>query len=736
MKQELVGSSPSQKNWRGILIALLVILVVCSLIVIAVILVTPKTSNEKLGKPFTFEDFSDGRLKIKTFNVDWLGNSNKYSYLTRENEIMVNDVENNKSYSLMDNATYHFLNISSYKVSTDLKYILIATNLSEIFRHSYKAFYSIYDVENKQRIKNFPSMPNKLASMKNKKLQHADWSDDGHHLTFLYENDIYYQESPESTAERLTVTGKPNKIFNGICDWLYEEEILFRSKAHWLSPNKKKILYLSFDDSNVALHKFPVYDKSNRENEFEFRYPKASDNRSNVNPIADVRIVDVHNNKAELHLSPPNEFPKSQLYIANAKWINDEKVLVIWLNREQNQAIHAIYSVDSHRPTIIFHEKSPHGWISVSELFVWDDNSYVTIIPKTEGDDDSWKNLVVLDTRKQNDQVDNIPTFITSEKWDKQEILAVDKESRSIFYLGNNGDPRKMHIFKISLRDDNSVDYGPVCLTCNKSEDCTYHSAQFARNGKYYIEKCGGPGVPIYTLKSTVNDKNVILEDNAPLRSKIESYAWPRKEYHEIRVNREDEEPYIIYTSIILPPQLNKNHITKYPLLVYTYGGPDTQLVKENFQIGWHTYLSSAENTIYVEIDGRGSSGRGQKYSHILYKKLGTLEVQDQIAVTRYFCEKYEFIDQSRVAIWGWSYGGFVTTHALGDEHSNIFKCGIAVAPVTDWRYYDTTYSEKYLGLYKKNADAYARASVIPKVKNFKNKKFFLIHGTADGKLI
>ncbi|CAD5122747.1 DgyrCDS11156 [Dimorphilus gyrociliatus] len=576
--KELVGNSPTQRNWRGILIALLVILVVSSLIVIAVILVTPNTRNEKQGAPFTFDDFINNRLPVETYDVQWIG-----------------------------------------------------------------------------------------------------------------------------------------------------KEILLKTKAHWFSPNGKQILYLKFDDSNVSLYSYTLYDENIGERQVNIRYPKAMENRSSVNPIVEVRVVDTSNRGAQMLFKPPDEFRNQQYYVTNAKWLDDSNILVFWLNRLQNQAIHTVYSIDSPKPTVVFHEKAVKGWLTMSEAYpLPNKKSYLTIISKKESDNEAWNNLVPTNL------VDNIPTFITTEKWDKKAILAINKESMSIFYLGNNDDPRKMHIFKVKLDEVTSTGFSPVCITCNKSEECDYYTAEFSRNGLYYIEKCAGPGIPYYTLKSTVDDRNINLQDNAQLKSMVQTKAWPKKEYHKILIEREGEEPYSVYASVLLPPQLNKKHVTKYPLLVYTYGGPNTQLVKERFQIGWETYLSSSENTIYIEIDGRGASGRGQKYSRSLYKKLGTLEVQDQISVTEFFCKKYPFIDSDRIAIWGWSYGGFVTIHALGDEKSDIFKCGIAVAPVIDWRYYDTTYSERYLGLYKNNRDVYSIASALPKAKNFKEKKFLIIHGTAD----
>jgi len=307
------------------------------------------------------------------------------------------------------------------------------------------------------------------------------------------------------------------------------------------------------------------------------------------------------------------------------------------------------------------------------------------------------------------------------------EILAFDAKANEIYYISTNRDPRKRHLFKVGTIENAKRKQSPECLTCEFADDCQYVSAVFSKSAKYYILNCLGPGVPYFILKSTVDERHLVLEDNAELKARITSKAMPSKEYYEIDLGGNNR----AWAEVYLPPTLKKSHIIQYPLLVHTYGGPGTQRVTEQFNIGWGTYLSSSENIIYASIDGRGSGARGMRYLHSVYGNLGTIEVEDQITGARFLQNELFYVDDERMAIWGWSYGGFVTAHAVGDPSHSV-KCGIAVAPVTDWRYYDTVYTERYMGLARENYQGYDQANVSRKAENFRGKHFLLIHGTAD----
>lgn len=246
------------------------------------------------------------------------------------------------------------------------------------------------------------------------------------------------------------------------------------------------------------------------------------------------------------------------------------------------------------------------------------------------------------------------------------------------------------------------------------------------KGAKYYQLRCSGPGLPLYTLHSSVNDQELrVLEDNSALDEMLQDVQMPSKTLDFIILNETK-----FWYQMVLPPHFDKSK--KYPLLLEVYAGPCSQRADAIFRLNWATYLASTENIIVASFDGRGSGYQGDKIMHAINRRLGTLEVEDQIEAARQF-SKMGFVDNERIAIWGWSYGGYVTSMVLGSG-SGVFKCGIAVAPVSRWEYYDSIYTERYMGLPtpEDNLDHYRNSTVMSRAENFKQVEYLLIHGTAD----
>lgn len=265
------------------------------------------------------------------------------------------------------------------------------------------------------------------------------------------------------------------------------------------------------------------------------------------------------------------------------------------------------------------------------------------------------------------------------------------------------------------------------CITCNlRKERCQYYTARFSERSKYYALICYGPGIPISTLFENHGDRELrVLEDNWELQSALQEIRLPKEE-----INKLEVDGITLWYKMLLPPQFDRSK--KYPLLIQVYGGPCSQNVKETFSISWITYLASKEGIIVALVDGRGTAYQGDKILHAVYRRLGVYEVEDQISAVKKFIEM-GFIDEKRIAIWGWSYGGYVTSLALGSG-SGVFKCGMAVAPVSSWEYYASIYTERFMGLPIKsdNLEHYKNSTVMARAKNFQNVEYLLIHGTAD----
>ncbi|ELU01683.1 hypothetical protein CAPTEDRAFT_228215 [Capitella teleta] len=697
---ELVGANPEQRNWRGILIAVLVIVIVLSLIIVAIIVVSPKDNKIDPGDPFTFDNFMSEDFKPRQFSAEWISESSTYVYRNRESEMMQYNADQKSVQLIMDNSTFRELNSDLYFISPDLKYILLAYDVEYIYRHSFLAKYLLYnkDAKNpKQKLIPFPQGRTE-EDWDGKKLQFAGWAKSGSALTFVSENNLYYQQDPFTTCTQVTSSGIVGEIYNGITDWLYEEEILHSTDAHWSSPGGDYLVYAQFDDSEVPKYRYPMYGASSDAYGYwdNVAYPKAGDRNDGINPVVRLYVVQTSNTRgAHKELLPPtDEIGEQDFYLNTVTWQDNDHVLVIWSNRPQNKSV-----------------------VMLCDAMAGDCRQNMA----ESGHGRGWVSLFGRPGLK---------SFVTQGLWDVTEIVGFKKETSMIYFISTNGDARTRHLFKVPLPSHSYKMKTPECLTCYLAPQCDWVSASFSHDGEYYILNCEGPDVPSSTLKNTFDDTEIVVEDNAELRSKLENKARPIREYLYIKDDNGDE----IMAEIFFPPMLNEEHITKYPMLINTYGGPGTQRVTKQFSVGFETYMSTKENTVYMLIDGHGSGGRGDTWLHSIYRRLGTKEVEDQILGARFARERFKFIDPERIAIWGWSYGGFVTAHALGHSGNDVISCGVAVAPVTDFRYYDTAYTEKFMGLAHSddNYKGYDESNVAYKAVNFKDKHFMAVHGTGD----
>ncbi|XP_013386097.1 inactive dipeptidyl peptidase 10 isoform X2 [Lingula anatina] len=735
--KELVGSNPTQRNWKGIILALLVIAIILGLIVLAVILVMPKDEYVPLGEKFSLQDIFDPDYQPKKHYVQWLGDRDIYAYRDGYGNLRKHEAANNRSFMLLENTTFRRLGAEIFYVSEDLQYVLLAYNVKRQFRHSFLGQYMIYSTRD-------PSKSYKLEPVghPDARLQYAGWSPNGHLISYVYNNNLYYVSDPEnvvSTTRQLTHDGAPNLIYNGIPDWLYEEEILRSNKAHWWSPGGTYIVYAAINDSNVPVYHYPVFGGgSNLYGDINgIPYPKAGDLNSNNNPTFKLKAIELSTQKTEELIPPPHPaFKDKQYYFTTVSWRDNVRVMVSWMNRAQNFTSLTVCYTYSGNCSVNLNEevKQGKGWVDIytPPLFSASGDRYFLILPDRYSTDSYFRNVaeVAAPIRQKGEK-----RFLTSTEWDATEILAYDDRQKLIYFLGTGGDSRKRHLYRVGGIDSKSA-RKLECLSCDMGDQCLYVSAQFSRTGNYYVLQCLGPGVPTYWLKSASDPKySQCLESNQAFKTRMSVKATPRIEYLEIGVKDEktDKIQHRMWARVELPPRLKKSEVIKYPILIDVYGGPGGQKATYQYNVGWSTYMTSSKDVIYAYIDGRGSGNRGDKYLHSIYKQLGTVEVADQVTGARALVNDLSYIDEFKVSIWGWSYGGFVSAHALA-EGTDVFQCGIAVAPVTDWRYYDTIYSERYMGrpTDADNIIGYQRANLSAKANKFRKVSLFLIHGTAD----
>ncbi|KAK3082641.1 hypothetical protein FSP39_001205, partial [Pinctada imbricata] len=565
--------------------------------------------------------------------------------------------------------------------------------------------------------------------------QYVGWAPVGHSLVYVQENNIYYITSPGHGTNikptQITSDGEQGRILNGIPDWVYEEEILGTDHALWWSPDGRFLLYAVFNDSHVRKYYYPYYGdmRSQYGDEKWISYPKPGTR----NPTFKLKVYDISHNKT-VNIEAPTEFKGSEFYFTNVGWRDNNFFLVTYLNRPQNSSIiHACKAI-SGDCKVNERENGKGAWVDLYRppVFSKDGSRYFWILPRREGNFGMYKQVAMVEfpvsKNLQLTKSEGLKTFLTEGTMDVTEIVGYDGDKEILYYIAAP-DPRERHLYRVNS-NSSDVNYRKSdCITCNYDKSCQYVTASFCMSGRYYMLGCQGPGVPYYVLKTPYGDDETMFESNDGLKKKLTQKKMPVPVYFKIKVSENE----YLHGKLLHPPQLNTEEIITYPLLLTVYGGPDSQMVTKKFMsVNFETYLCSSNGIIIGYVDARGTSARGLSFLHAIYKQLGTIEVTDTIAAGNFF-DQLGYVESSKKAIWGWSYGGFLTASILGSkEPPNPFDCGIAVAPVTDWNYYDSVYTERYMNTINDNPDGYRRSNVSRNAANFKKSNFMLIHGTGD----
>ncbi|XP_038072589.1 inactive dipeptidyl peptidase 10-like isoform X2 [Patiria miniata] len=716
--EELVGGGSDNRNWRGIAISLVVILLIVSLIVIAVFIVMP---DWHLPKEFLFDDIFNETFKPKHYDVQWLSGS-KYVHKDNYNNIIWKDLQLDQSGVLLTNRTLDEEGGTKFWVNSDMTHILLACSVRDLYRHSFYAKYKLYNIETGSSVGlTAPGLKETVD------LRYAAWVPGGSALIYVYKNDMYYLESiPHGdekvpvgdTAVRITETGEEGTIFNGIPDWVYEEELLSRDNAIYWSSDGTKLVYASFNDTDVDKARYPKYENLRYSELEEFSYPKAG----YQNPTVSLQVTSIADLGNQVTLVPPDTISKRDYYYHHVVWVNDDLIAVTWLNRPQNYSVLTLCRVDSGACQINYEYETPGGWIVDRGAPKFSEGSspidYVRILPQREVAHGNFYHVALVTTDESPGRV----TFLTQGTWEVTSIVAYSQSDKLVYYISTEQSIRSRELYSVSTERP----FTRRCLSCDLHVNCTYYDTSFSPDNSWYKLNCLGPGIPRTTLHQTSTDRVLVVETNEALTKALEGKAYPNKTFYEIQVGE-----YKLPIQMWIPPKMDLNR--KHPILVHVYGGPGSQMVNDRFELGWNAYLSSKYFVIVVNIDGRGSGFQGEKHLYQIYKRFGTVEVQDQVIGVRHILKMFPYINSTKVGIWGWSYGGFAASMALSSEN-DIFKYGIAVAPVTDFRYYDSIYTERYMGLPEScdNMEGYKHTNVSARARNIKGFNFLLVHGTAD----
>lgn len=680
---------------------------------------------------FSLEEVISGRFYGEVFNGTWISDD-EFTYRSAWGGINNYNVATKTIKTVLPPEISLQLRVLTHRYSHDRNFILYSFDMKQTYRYSNLARYSIIDLEKNIVYPLEPQQLPRAANEPQEQLRYATWNKESNGLVYVYKNNIYYRSAPDSLVDtQITDDGQADAIFNGVPDWVYEEEVLSSDNAIWLSKNGGRMVFATFDDRAVDVFDYPIYGETGSM-QFQYttstaiRYPKPG----RKNPLVSLWSVDLQDLTApKIQLAAPEALRNRDHYFTTVAWANDKEVFIAWLNRHQNVSHLSFCNVETSSCDTERILTEPHGWVDLYSppKFSADGQQYLVVLPVDQGDElGNFKHVVLID--RANDRFQPL----TQGRWEVTEIFGWDQTNQVAYVLGTAIDkPSVRHLYRVDTASTTAKDF--ACLTCGTSnadgKECTYNSIDFSSNLGHYLHGCDGPGVPRSVIKETKTGAEVYLgTDNVDLRGRMAQKAVPRPLNLQVPLKG----GYNAQVRLLLPPSLNRNKASQYPLLVHVYGGPNSQQVSDRFRVDWGTHLASSRGVIYAMIDGRGTGYQGDKMLHEIYRQMGTVEIEDQIQVVQHLINTLPFVDTNRTAIWGWSYGGFAAASALAK--SDTFKCAMSVAPVTNWIYYDSIYTERYMGLptVDDNELGYVRSDLCGMADNFRNKQLYLVHGTAD----
>lgn len=663
---------------------------------LAILLFVVSSLSVVAQQKITLEEIWGGAFRTKGMDaLNAMKNTNQYTVLNYD--------RNSKSYQidLYDFATLEKVStlfdtknhpevksIDSYSFDKNEKKILIATNSNPIFRHSFTAEYYIYDIPSKT-----------VNSFTANAIQEPTFSADGTKVAYVFENNLYVHDLSSGVKLQLTQDGQKNKIINGITDWVYEEEFSFVKAYDWNAVGTK-IAYIKFDETQVPEFSMDMYNEGLYPTQTVFKYPKAGEK----NAVVSLHIFDLKSGTTKkINLGDYKDF-----YIPRIKWTNDAATLSVQvLNRHQNNL--DLHFVDANTGTtkIVLNEKDAAYVDITGNLTFLKDNSFIWTSEK-----DGFNHIYHYD------KSGKLKKQITSGKWEVTNYYGFDEKSGMIYYQSVENGSINRDVYAIKVDGKSKV---------RLSSKTGTNSATFSPNFQFFINTfSSATSAPTYTLNDSKTGAVVkTIVSNEAVEQKLAKYDVTSKEFFVLTT----EKGHQLNAWMIKPKNLDPNK--KYPVFMFQYSGPGSQQVANTWN-GTNDYwfmMLAQQGYIVACVDGRGTGYKGAAFKKCTYKELGKYEVEDQIDAAKVI-GKYNYVDASRIGIFGWSYGGFMSSNCLF-QGADVFKMAIAVAPVTSWRYYDSIYTERYMQTPQENASGYDNNSPINHVSKLKG-NFLLIHGTAD----
>lgn len=621
----------------------------------------------------------------------------------------------------------HTFEIDEIVASPNLETLLIRTNTVKNWRHSKFGTYFVYS----EPLGTFEFVGDNLAL--------AVWSPDSNHIAYVQDNDIYvYSVNEHRTVRQITNDGSQN-IFNGRPDWVYEEEVFASDKALWWSPGGTHLAYVKIDETEVRDYIIPYYVQHTDDVYPEMRsikYPKSG----TPNPSVDLYIYSMDKSDS-YHVNPSRHFMLSDILLTEVVWIGDGRLIAKLTNRSSDVLKILEVDADGRSSAIIRVNDAAeeNGWweITSKTMYIPRDpdlgllyDGYIDLVPV-----DGYDHLVYFSPANSSQAI-----ILTIGDWEVvQGPLAFDRQLKRVYFIATRESPGERHLYYVSL--DRPLEVVPVT---NTSEEGVY-SVSFSSSSRFALLTYKGPKVPyqkIIDLRSDKIDENpqgnvlgetlYYLEKNEELETTLALYDIPGKSFKEISYYDDvDGKNVSLAAYEILPNDFNSSLADYYPVFFFTYGGPGSQKVIKEFSIGFNEVIAAQLDAIVVVVDGRGTGYKGRDFRCTVRGRLGDLEARDQIAAASMYAKR-SYVDAEKISLFGWSYGGYLTLKTLERDAGENFKYGMAVAPVTNWKFYDSVYTERYMYTPQENEAGYQESSVHDVLSLGKVKRFLLAHGTGD----
>ncbi len=660
------------------------------------------TSFNAFNQTITLEDiWVNGKFRSDYFSsFNWTADGRQYSEMKIN---PANGLPTVQVHSILDGSTKTLtalwsdtlslkIKVEEYILSPDQTKILFATEEEAIYRRSSKAYYYIFDVKT--------GALRSLRTTSKGKISYPTFSPDGSKIAFVCENNLFVTEVSSLEEKSITSDGVVNAIINGSCDWVYEEEFEF-AKAFFWSPDSKKIAFYRFDERRVKEYTMQLWGETYPA-DYRYKYPKVGEENASVK----ILCVELMGNKiVEIDATISDECA----YFPRLRWTGNTDVLSYYrMNRLQNKLEIVHYDVTKKTASIPYQE-TDKAYIEINDSHFY--------LPNTEdfvftSEKSGFRHIYTYS------KATNSIRSLTQGDYEITEILGVDDKNKVVYFISQETSPLEKQLYSIALSAKKKK---------RITQEKGVHDISFSPQFDYYTDAYSSANSPqTVSLKATSTGQTVrMLIENKKLTAKLEEIKAGKVHFFTFTTSQHTQ----LNAWILKPVDFDESK--KYPVLLTVYGGPGSQQVLDGWlgaNYFWYQLLAQ-KGYLVVCVDGRGTGGRGVAFKKVTQFKLGKYETEDLVETARYL-QTQKYIDSSRIGIFGWSFGGYLSSLAI-TKGADYFKTAIAVAPVTNWRYYDNIYTERYMGLPQENSKGYDENAPAYFAHLLKG-NYLLIHGTAD----